>query len=650
VVSPAVPEFLPGSASLSLLGAVWVWVLALLLGAAVLPPRKDEDCGGRILTWLVVGVVIQTQVWLLLSLLESIRPATVVGVAAALTLAALVPAWRRILRVTRSGIEAARTRGADDGSRLSRTSIVILGAFLLVVARFAFWPTLRYDDLSYHLGLPRQALLTGSWPAMPGLHYSFMPAGWDSAFLLPLSLGGGSGPQLMSVIALALLCWAVHRLARRGGTSAAAAAATILLVVSPMMMSLGAFVGSDLYVGLALTVALERLFATAGGKPLSVGLLTGAAWGAKYTALPAAAGIGLAAAVIRKGPSWKRAATFVLLGLTTVLVPAAWTLRSLLATGNPVYPAFYGVLGGRYWSAESAELVARLVSHGSFEERGIAVFWMALYDLLFRSKLLGLGGINGLFPILGLLGLLLFRKVKGARALILVATVSYLGWCVTSLNLRYALLLLASLAPFAAAAVQWSADRLGRSGRWSRPVLPGVLLLAVAGSFLGGIENHLAFYGKQTTFLDRTPRGEMLASRLNLAAAVAAERLPEDARILLVAEGRLGLLPRPTLASSAYDTPDIVRFMEGVGTVDELNARLSGFTHVVVNYRELERYLDGYDFMAHFSPEEWALFERWLESGLEGATRYGSVAVYRVPAPIREASSTVRPAHPQSQQ
>ncbi|HKQ60762.1 MAG TPA: hypothetical protein VJS92_05705, partial [Candidatus Polarisedimenticolaceae bacterium] len=107
--------------------------------------------------------------------------------------------------------------------------------------------------------------------------------------------------------------------------------------------------------------------------------------------------------------------------------------------------------------------------------------------------------------------------------------------------------------------------------------------------------------------------------------------LPRDARILLVAEGRIGLLPRAALASSAYDRPDIARFAAGAASVDELNRRLHGFTHVVVNYRELERFEKSYDFAQSFGPGEWELFRAWLERGLEPVASYGSVALLRVP-------------------
>jgi hypothetical protein len=122
------------------------------------------------------------------------------------------------------------------------------------------------------------------------------------------------------------------------------------------VLSLGAFAGNDLYVGLALAVAAERLAATQGERPVLVGLLAGAAWSAKYTALATIVGLGLGAAVLSAGGLGRRAGRGATVVGVALLLALPWTLRTFALTGNPLYPAFYGLLGGRHWSARSAEL------------------------------------------------------------------------------------------------------------------------------------------------------------------------------------------------------------------------------------------------------------------------------------------------------
>jgi len=632
--NPAAGDLFPGSLLASVAGAVWAWVLAALLGAALVP-LAGERGRGRILCWLVLGVAAETIVWLGLSSVGRLGPREVLATAGGLTLLGAVLAGRRLLGALRD----ASPRVASTGTPwLEIVSIALLAVLAALASWLALWPTVFYDDLVYHVAAPRQALLTGSWPAMPGMHYTFMPAGWDAVYLLPLALGGGSGPQLMNACGVILLTWAAARLGRLGGGRAAALAAATLLVVAPVVLSLGALAGNDLYVGLALAVAAERLAATRGERPALVGLLAGAAWAAKYTALAATAGLGLGAAVLAAGGLARRCGRLATVSGVAVLMGLPWALRSLVLTGSPLYPAFYGVLGGRQWSARSAELVADHVSHGGLENRGPAAFVLALWDLLAHSADLGFpAGINPVFLAAGLLGLLGLRRVEGGRALALAAAVAYGGWCVTSLNVRYGLGLLVMLVPFVAVALQAALDLGARRGRPSAAALGLSLALVVsaAGPLIEGVRRHVGYYGEQTTLFGGTPRRDLQSNRIHLAALgrEAATRLPPDARILLVGDGRFGLLPRPTLASSAYDRPDIARFVAGARSVAEINDRLRPFTHVVVSFRELERFEQEYRFADWFGPGEYDLFRRWLAEGLVPVARRGTVALYEVPAP-----------------
>jgi len=630
--NPAAGDLFPGSFVGSIAGAAWAWAIAALLGASILPLGADRG-RGRILVWLVVGVAVEAHVWLALSLLNRLYPLDVVVTAGVLTVAGAAVGGRRL-------VATWRDPEPDAGAGAPWIEIVagaLVIALLAIVSRFALWPTVFYDDLVYHVAAPRQALLTGAWPALPGMHFTFMPAGWDALYVLPLALGGGSGPQLMNTIGLAWLAWAAYRLGRLGGARPAAGAAAALFVVAPVTLSLGAFAGNDLFVALAIAVAAERLAATRGERPVLIGLLAGAAWATKYTALPAVAGLAAGAAVLSLGAFVRRAGRLAGIGLVSVLVAIPWTLRTLVLTGSPLYPAFYGILGGRYWDPRSAAIVTGRVSHGGLDDRGPVAFVLAAWDLLTRSGDLGFpAGINPVFLVVAILGMWRLRSVVGGPGLAVAAFVAYAGWCVTSLNVRYGLGMLALLVPFAATAVQAVLD-FGVRARRPRAVsivLASALAVSAAGPIVDGTRRHLHYHGDETTLFGGVSRADIQANRIHLAelGREAATRLPRDARILLVGDGRIGLLPRPTLASSAYDRPDIARFIAGARSVDEINERLRAFSHVVVSFRELERFEREYRFTEWFGPGEHALFQRWIAEGLRPVARRGTVALYEIPA------------------
>ncbi len=157
-MNPVAGDVFQASLATSALGALWGGGLSLLLGAMLLPQRGREDTGGKLLSWLVLGTALQAQLWLLLGLLGRLTPTLVLGTAGALTALGGAVAGRRVLH-------ALRRRPSGARNWLFSASTLTTTAFLLVVGLLATWPTVFYDDLVYHLGLPRQALLTGHWPS-----------------------------------------------------------------------------------------------------------------------------------------------------------------------------------------------------------------------------------------------------------------------------------------------------------------------------------------------------------------------------------------------------------------------------------------------------------------------------------------------------
>ena len=72
-------DLFPGSLVLSLMAAGWAWALALGIGASVLRLRESDDPGGRVLSWLVIGIAIQSQAWLFLGFAGALWPPVVLG-------------------------------------------------------------------------------------------------------------------------------------------------------------------------------------------------------------------------------------------------------------------------------------------------------------------------------------------------------------------------------------------------------------------------------------------------------------------------------------------------------------------------------------------------------------------------------------------
>jgi hypothetical protein len=616
-VNPAAGHLWPGSLLWSIVAAGWVWILALLLGAGfVALPGKDADeaeheADSRTAAWIawsVIGIALQSWVWLLLSALGLLRPVIITTTAIALTVVGVVMGGRRVggaLRVVErfAGLNPSK----QEPYMLRATALGVLVIAMIVTLRFALIPSVYYDDLVYHLGLPRQALLTGSWPSLPLFYHSFMPAAWEITYVLPLSLGGGSGPQLMNVVALGLLGAIAYRLARLGGGPAASLSVTAMLLASSMFVGLGSLAGNDLFPGLALCVGFERAIATSGRRPILVGLLAGAAGASKFIAAPAILALGIAVMILSSGSAAKRLLSGAAVWIVAAVVGLGWTVRAFLITGNPVYPAFFRILGGQGWDAQAASLLTRDAALGAFPSRGVSAFFLAPIDVVRSAGAIGTpGGINLCLVALAVVGMLLASRLSKASVLVMFVTVTYVGWAATTLAMRFALVVLVGLLPFACALLQRALDLGSSHPRRIHAGAAAILMLIVAPSLVHAVKDQAGRYGNPTRLPALIERSSVLETHINLAAAGSsmADVLDADARVLVVGDARLALLPRVAVLSTAVDRPVVARLLEQATTAAELRARLAlEFTHVVVNFRELQRWTTGYAFNERLGAE-----------------------------------------------
>src|SRR5688500_18138714 len=137
-------------------------------------------------------------------------------------------------------------------------------------------------------------------------------------------------------------------------------------------------------------------------------------------------------------------------------------------------------MGDHAWDEVSARRAADDLDEGTVSRRGLAALPLSVRDLLLHSDDLGapLAGLAAGFLPVALLGMLLARRMRDERALAIVAVVSWLGWCLTSANLRYGLVMLVALAPFAATAIERALAVVGRT----RPRPARIAITAVLSS------------------------------------------------------------------------------------------------------------------------------------------------------------------------
>jgi hypothetical protein len=294
--------------------------------------------------------------------------------------------WRQAVRLLREAvalIPRIRINAAGAGLLvffLGAGAVSVLGALAPVTDN-------DYDALVYHLTIPKLYLRHGGIHFLPWLTHSNFPFGMEMLYLLGLLLRDETLAKLFHLgfgwlTALAIYAFGRRWWSGRAGALGAAAFAAVPLVAWEMTVAYNELAFA-LYAFLTV-YALARWYERREPGWLWVGAVTcGLALGTKMLALAvvgfgALVVVGAVVAELRPphppSPSpWRhgegapstrpagqskagvRAVVYVLgFAAVALLVAGPWYVKTYLWTGNPVYPFFYEVFGGRYWTAARA--------------------------------------------------------------------------------------------------------------------------------------------------------------------------------------------------------------------------------------------------------------------------------------------------------
>ncbi len=273
-------------------------------------------------------------------------------------------------------------------------------------------------------------------------------------------------------------------------------------------------------------------------------------------------------------------------GGPALVLALPWGIRCWAETGNPVYPFLYGVFGGPHWSPELGQRFAAW-------QQGIGMGRDALDYLLLLPRVIlqGAHGYDHFDGAVGIFWLLLLplcvvfavqqRLTSASRLGLGVSALVFLLWAASSQQARF----LVPLLPLLALAAGEALERLTRStGHGSRilPLVAGLAVLGVAvthGSTLATGYRTLAIYGRQTPTAILASGEPPIFHFIN-------QRLPPQARVLMLHTNRGFFCRREYLADSFFEASQIVQWLEAreVAGIDGMarHLRAAGVTHVLV--------------------------------------------------------------------
>ena len=335
----------------------------------------------------------------------------------------------------------------------------------------------------------------------------------------------------------------------------------------------------------------------AASRLLLAGFLAGCAAATKYPGLlfavvPLAAWSGLA------GPRRTAAKRLAIFLAAAALACGPWLAKNAVLTGNPTYPLFYEVFGGRSWTAEKDARWNRVHRPHDFSPSALAT---GLVQVGLTSQWLS----PMVVPLAALALAVRRHRAMVVRLLALFGYVIAAWWLLTHRIDRFWLPALPLLCLAAGVGLGWSGRK---SWRWGMAGLLTVVLLAnflVASSICPGCDNR--YFVSLRRLSDDPATLTPWHRYFNREAA--------QGRVLLVGDAEPFDLRMPVLYSTCFDDSPLELLSRG-HTAEEvrLGLRARGITHVFVDWDEIARYRQsGYGFSAYFRPE---VFGRLVNEGV----------------------------------
>jgi hypothetical protein len=546
---------------------VMAWLLAAAAGIGRPLIRRlnlSAGPGERFILEAGLGLGLISHILFCLGLLSLWRPVPLLVLAGLLS----IPAWLA-LKSLRGRLSFVFQPTWTQALFLSP---VILAALHGLVAANA--PPTDWDSLAVHLEVPRKWVLCGGLASLRWLIHGLDPMAIEVLYVPALVFKAAELPAVIGLLFQSLMAAGLWVFGRKLASGPIALAAVALFLCQPAVSRVSGTPGTDFGVGLFAMLAFWsawRGVESKAGRWLALsGAFAGLAAVSKTTGIFLAVSLALVIAVRLLGKERELRRWGLLWAGAALLFSAPWFLRSLIHTGNPVWPYLPGLFGG---SERDLYIYERAKAAAS---EGLGAGWLQLLllplNLALKSESFRHSSQVLMIPFLflGLADWRLSWKDAFTRWFLGYGAAFTGLWFCAVQNWRYFIPLMPwmCLLVCAWAAHYWAA------GGWGR-----LLAAVLAAGFLGlpdlsannalfpvlGLKSQRPGLSSRQAYLRRSLSSHAAVEHIN-------RTLPADAHVLLYREVRSFYLERGCHVGDPQNEA-LIRY-EGLKNADELYARL----------------------------------------------------------------------------
>ena len=329
---------------------------------------------------------------------------------------------------------------------------------LPLVGVFSPSTALDWDSIAYHLAVPKLWIQQNKVSSISFIHHSNFPAGVDGLFIL----GETFGPSTLSKFyvwqytffgLLAIMGITSHfaKEFRLNSPTLVGLVCGATFVSIPMVMweSGSAYidVANGLLTGVGFLLLCFGCHSIQRNTFILSGLFLGLAACTKYTGLQAI-GIATITSLVFLPKSQKQLGLIAFIVACCVCAP--WYVKNILTVGNPVYPFFYSLFGGKNWDLFSSVIYTE--EQKTFGYKGLQSFGQSILGLNLSpgrftnpSPTTGNGfnfvSLGVLLIASGLVGGIISKKNRFVLSICFVTVTQLIVWMVLSQQSRYILTL-----------------------------------------------------------------------------------------------------------------------------------------------------------------------------------------------------------------
>lgn len=486
----------------------------------------------------------------------------------------------------------------------------------------ALVPPSNYDEVAYHLAIPKIFVDQHSLEYISFIPYSNWPLETELLFTLSLLFSSEVLSHLITWIALVLVSISLFNFGRKNFNSEVGLLAAVLFSSTPMVTTLAGTslieLPLTLFTLLATLTFLDWLNSGERHDLILSAVFGGLAASTKLNAalVPLILGILLVYVLYRhkQFQVGQIIRYFGLYGLIAFVIVVPWYIKTWVQTGNPFWPFLYDFLGGRNWDELGSEYLLGFIRLPNLE-MDLINWFRGLYLLTFEAINFGpyrvvLGPFYLFFLPFSVPALFLLesRERRILRWLVLIGLVYYTSWFLQTHQTRFLMPASSVLALISAIGLYWFWN-LG--SRWWSSILKILLTgLLVYFNWITNpadrdlVKDNWSFMSGQVTrgeFLERVVPGYEVFSYANNA-------LPDDAYLwLALYESRGYYLDREYMWANPISQRDIQleKYKDTTELAEELRQR--GFTHIIFRTDQLEPYT-----YIRYGPEITALTQNFL--------------------------------------